>query len=328
MDPAASMRLGHSDVTVTRLGLGTAPLGNLYDEVTDEVARATVHSAYEHGLRLIDTAPLYGHGLAEQRLGATLAELPDDVVLATKVGRLLREAPAGRAAEPSMFVQVPSVSLVRDYSRDGVLRSVEESLQRLGVARVDILHIHDPDDHEDQALREAFPALAELRSQGVARAIGAGMNQAAMLARFAAEADFDCFLIAGRYTLLDQSALVELLPACAERGIGVLVGGAYNSGILANPEPGARYDYEPAGQDLLARAHRLAAVCARYEVPLKAAAIQFPFGHPAVTSVVVGARSPAEIAQNVEMAAWPVPGDLWAELRAESLLPADIPVPT
>lgn len=327
VEPAASTRLGRSDVTVTRLGLGTAPLGNLYDEVTDEMAQATVRSAYEHGLRLFDTAPLYGHGLAEQRLGATLTELPGDVVLATKVGRLLRETPTSGAAAPSMFVRTPSVSPVRDYSRPGVLRSVEESLQRLGVDRVDILHIHDSDDYEDQALEQAFPALAELRSQGVTRAISAGMNQAAMLARFAAEADFDCFLVGGRYTLLDQSALAELLPACAERGIGLLVGGVYNSGILANPEPGARYDYEPADQDLLARAQRLAAVCARHDVPLKAAAIQFPFGHPAVTSVVIGARSAAEIGENVEMAAWPVPGELWAELRDEGLLPADVPLP-
>ena len=327
MDPAASTRLGRSDVTVTRLGLGTAPLGNLYDEVTDEMARATVRSAYEHGLRLFDTAPLYGHGLAEQRLGATLTELPGDVVLATKVGRLLREAPTSGEAAPSMFARTPSVSPVRDYSRPGVLRSVEESLQRLGVDRVDILHIHDPDDYEDQALKQAFPALAELRSQGVTRAISAGMNQAAMLARFATEADFDCFLVAGRYTLLDQSALAELLPACAERGIGLLVGGVYNSGILANPEPGARYDYQPADQDLLARAQRLAAVCARHDVPLKAAAIQFPFGHPAVTSVVIGARSTAEIGENVEMAVWPVPGELWAELQDEGLLPADVPLP-
>ncbi len=327
MDPAASTRLGRSDVTVTRLGLGTAPLGNLYDEVTDKMAQATVRSAYEHGLRLFDTAPLYGHGLAEQRLGATLTELPGDVVLATKVGRLLRETPTSGAAAQSMFVRTPSVSPVRDYSRHGVLRSVEESLQRLGVDQVDILHIHDPDDYEDQALEQAFPALAELRSQGVTRAISVGMNQAAMLARFAAEADFDCFLVAGRYTLLDQSALAELMPACAERGIGLLVGGVYNSGILANPEPGARYDYEPADQDLLARAQRLAVVCARHDVPLKAAAIQFPFGHPAVTSVVIGARSAAEIGENVEMAAWPVPGELWAELRDEGLLPADVPLP-
>lgn len=327
MNPTARVRLGRADLTVTRLGLGTAPLGNLYDPVTEEAALATVGSAYEHGIRLFDTAPLYGHGRAEQRLGAALAQLPGDVVVCTKVGRLLRKRDPGSGKERSMFVDTPAVSPVLDYSRDGVLRSVEESLERLGVDRVDVLHIHDPDEHHDQALNEAFPALAELRSQGVTRAVSAGMNQAAMLARFAREADFDCFLVAGRYTLLDQSALDELFPVCAERGIGLMVGGVYNSGILASPEPGARYDYEPADMSLVMRAQRLAEVCARHGVPLKAAAVQFASGHPAVTTVVIGARSAAEIEENVTMAACPVPEDLWAELRDEGLLPQEVPLP-
>lgn len=327
MDPTAATLLGRTGLVVTRLGLGTAPIGNLYHPVSEEAATATVRAAYERGLRLFDTAPLYGHGLAEQRLGAALGDLPRDVTVATKVGRLLRDGEASPQGEGSIYVDTPPVSPVFDFSRDGVLRSVEESLVRLGMDKVDILHIHDPDEHHDHALDEAFPALAELRSQGVIKAVSAGMNQADMLARFAREADFDCFLVAGRYSLLDQSALAELLPVCADRHIAVIVGGVYDSGILANPEPGATYDYKPAEEARLDRARRLAEVCGHHGVPLKAAAIQFPYGHPAVTAVVIGARSVADIEENVDMAAYPVPEDLWAELQEEGLLSGEVPVP-
>ena len=238
----------------------------------------------------------------------------DEFVLATKVGRLLRpDAPP----EPGQaFHGVPAVNPVFDFSYDGVMRSLEESLERFGLDRVDVLHIHDPDEHHDEALAGAYRALDRLRSEGTIRAVGAGMNQAEMPARFAREADFDCFLLAGRYTLLDRSGARELLPLCAERGIAIIAGGVFNSGILANPEPGGKFDYRTAPPDIVARAQRLAATCARHGVELKAAAIQFPLRHAAVASVLTGCRSVAEVEENVRMFDAPVPDDLWRELDA------------
>ncbi len=316
MDPTTRARLGTTSLELTRLGLGTAPLGDLYEAVADDVAEATVTTAVALGLGLVDTAPLYGSGSAERRIGRALASVDSkSVIVATKVGRLLRN------------VEGVGVSPVFDFSYDGVMRSVEESLERLGLDRVDILHIHDPDDHHDEALEGAFTALDQLRSEGSIGAVGAGMNQAGMLARFAREGDFDCFLLAGRYTLLDQSGLAELLPVCVERKIAIIAGGVYNSGLLADPRPGARFDYEPASAALVARAVQLREVCDRHDVPLKAAAIQFPLGHPAVATVVIGARSPAELTENVAMFRHPIPAELWDELRAEGLLPAEVPTP-
>src|SRR5205823_3176935 len=283
-------QLGTTPLEVTRLGLGTAPLGGLFEEVADDEAHRVVEAAWKAGIRFFDTAPLYGHGLAELRLGAVLSSKPrDEFVLATKVGRLMR---AGAPPEPGQaYKGVPPVNPVYDFSYDGVMRSVEESLARLGLDRVDVLHIHDPDEHYEQALNGAYRALDRLRAEGTIGAVGAGMNQAEMLVRFAREAEFDCFLVAGRYTLLDQSALAELLPLCLERGIAVILGGVYNSGILADPRPGATYDYSVAPPELLERARRIAAVCERNNVPLKAAALQFPLAHPSVTSLLLGARS-------------------------------------
>jgi D-threo-aldose 1-dehydrogenase len=332
MDPRAVARLGGSDVVVTRLGLGTAPLGNLFQPVPDRQAAATVARALELGVLFYDTAPLYGYGLAERRLGAALAGVPrDSYALATKVGRLLVH---GADPDPSQFHdgrpfyrQTPDVAPVLDFSAAGARRSLEESLSRLGLERVDVLHIHDPDDHPDQALGGAYRALDELRAAGVVGAIGAGMNQAPMLARFAREARFDCFLLAGRYTLLDQSALDELLPLCAEKGISIVAGGVYNSGLLADPRPGATYDYVPAPAALVERARAIGAMCARHGVPLKAAAIQFPLGHPAVAVVLAGCRSAAELEENVAMFELPVPEALWTDLRAAGLLAERVPVP-
>jgi D-threo-aldose 1-dehydrogenase len=301
-------------------------LGGLFAEVADDDAREAVEAAWAAGVRFFDTAPLYGHGLAERRLGAVLRGRPREAfTLATKVGRLLRgDAPP----EPGQhFKGVPPVNPAFDFSYDGVLRSVEESLARLGLDRVDLLHIHDPDDHFEEALRGAYPALDRLRREGVIGAVGAGMNQAAMLARFAREADFDCFLLAGRYTLLDQVGLRELLPLCLDRGIAVVAGGVFNSGILADPRPGATYDYARAGDGLLTRTRRLDEVCHRHGVPLKAAAIQFPLGHPAVAAVLVGCRSPAELAEDMRMAETEVPEALWDELKAEGLLADEVPTP-
>jgi D-threo-aldose 1-dehydrogenase len=323
-----TVALGRGGLRVSALALGTAPLGNLFAPVAEEDAAATVGSALEAGLTYVDTAPHYGLGLAERRLGRLLAGVPRDrFVVSTKVGRLVRPLAPGETADPEGFADSPPARRVWDLSGDGVRRSLEESLERLGLDRVDILLLHDPDDHEREAYEQALPALIGLRDQGVVTAIGAGMNQAEMLTRFVRDLDIDVVLVAGRYSLLDQRALAELLPTCAARGTAVVVGGVFNSGLLADPRPGATFDYAPAPPELVDRAARLAEVCARHGTPLRAAALAFPFGHPAVTSVLVGARSAAEVKDAVACFEWPVPGELWAELVATGLLPADVPNP-
>jgi D-threo-aldose 1-dehydrogenase len=320
--------LGRSGLRVSALGLGTAPLGNLFTPVPEPDADATVRAALDAGLTYLDTAPHYGVGLAERRLGRVLAARPrDSFVLSTKVGRLLRPLDPDETADPEGFVAAPPGKRVWDLSPDGVRRSLEESLGRLGLDRVDVVFLHDPDDHERQAYAQAIPALIELRAQGVVRAVGAGMNQAEMLTRFVRDLDVDVVLVAGRWTLLDQRALEELLPACAERGVAVVVGGVFNSGLLADPRPGATFDYAPAPPELVQRAARLAAVCARHGVPLRAAALAFAAGHPAVASVLVGARTAAEVTDAVAMHAVEVPGELWQELVASGLLPEHVPTP-
>ena len=326
MNPRERVKLGRTPLEVTRFGLGTAPLAGLYEAVAEDQAVSVISHAWSKGIRHFDTAPLYGHGLAELRLGKALHDQPrSEFVLASKVGRLLRaEAPP----EPGQsFRGTPPVNPMFDFSYDGVMRSVHESLERLRLDRIDILHIHDPDDHYDQALQGAYKALDQLRSDGVIRAVGAGMNQAEMLARFAREGNFDCFLLAGRYTLLDQVALDELLPLCVERGIAIIAGGVYNSGILADPKPGARYNYVTAPAALLQRAQQIQAVCDRHGVPLKAAAVQFPLGHPAVSCVVVGCRSAAHLDESLEMFEMAIPPALWQELKSEGLLPENAPTP-
>jgi D-threo-aldose 1-dehydrogenase len=311
-DPAERVPLGRTPLTVTRLGLGCAALGNLYDALDDTQAQATADAAWAAGLRLFDTAPLYGHGLSEHRIGAALRARPrGDYVLATKVGRTLV---AGRDAG-TIFAAAPALTPVFDFSYDAVLRGVEESLARLGVSRIDVLHVHDPDAHEAEATLGAFRALTKLREERVIGAIGVGMNQSAMLARFVERGLVDCVLLAGRYTLLDQSALADLLPKAEAAGVAVIVGGVFNSGLLADPQPGARYDYAPAPPARLARARSLAAICERHGVPLGAAALQFSAAHPAVASVLVGARSPAEVEQALRWFAQPIPPELWPALR-------------
>lgn len=338
-DPGERRRLGATTLEVTRLGLGGAPLGGLYAAVDDDQAVATVRRAWEIGVRYFDTAPLYGYGTAERRMGRVLRERPrDEFVLSTKVGRLIlpdadlsagadidRQEYEGR--EDAFYADTGQVKPIFDYSRDGVTRSIEESLERLGLDRIDVALIHDPDDHWEAAIGHAYPALARLREDGVVGAIGAGMNQSAMLARFAREGDFDVFMLAGRYTLLDQGALTELLPLCVERGIAVVLGGVMNSGILANPTPGARFNYVPAGAEQIERAQRLAAICARHGVPLKAAAVQFPLAHPAIASIVAGVRRIDHLDEYPALFSAPIPPELWGELRNERLLPADAPTP-
>ncbi|MEV4751791.1 aldo/keto reductase [Streptosporangium sp. NPDC049248] len=307
---------------VSRYGFGAAPIGNLFSEVGEDVARAAVDTAYEAGIRLFDTAPHYGLGLSERRLGAALADRPrDSYTLSTKVGRLLvpAEGPFGR--DEQGFDVPADLRRVWDFSRDGVRRSLEESLARLGLDAVDIVLIHDPDDHWEQAVGEAYPALAELRDQGVVKAIGVGMNQAGMLARFVRETGVDMVMLAGRYTLLDQSGADELLPLCAGRGVSVLAAGVFNSGLLATHDPSGTYDYAPAPGPLLERARRIAAVCDRHGVTLPQAALAFPLRHPAVATVVVGARSATEVTRNAALTAKPVPETLWTDLTAEGLIP-------
>jgi D-threo-aldose 1-dehydrogenase len=326
--PVPTVTLGRGGLRVSALAFGTAPLGNLFAPVAEEDADATVAAALGAGLSYVDTAPHYGLGLAERRLGRLLAGRPRDTfAISTKVGRLVRPLAPGETADPEGFADPPPARRVWDFSGDGVRRSLEESLERLGLDRVDIVLVHDPDDHEREAREQAFPALAELRDQGVVGAIGAGMNQAEMLTRFVRDLDLDVVLVAGRYSLLDQRALAELLPTCAARGTAVVVGGVFNSGLLADPRPGATFDYAPAAPELVERALRLAEVCARHGVPLRAAALAFPFGHPAVASVLVGARSAAEVEDAVACFERPVPAALWAELVATGLLPEHVPVP-
>jgi len=302
-----------SSPSLPRLGLGTAPLGGLYAAVDDLQAKQALLAAFDAGLRLWDTAPQYGAGLAESRVGDALSLVDRrEVVVSTKVGRLLRE---GRSE--GIFFGTPDAHPEFDFTSRGVRRSIEQSCERLGVDHLDLAHIHDPDDHFEQARDESLPELLALRDEGVIGAIGVGMNQCEMLVRFAELDAFDCLLVAGRYTLLDQTATRELLPACIERAISVLVGGVFNSGILADVKAGARYDYAPAPQDILDRARRIEEICGRHGVPLRAAAIQFPLRHPGVTSVVVGARSAAEVHDAVGMSGWPIPPALWDDL-AES----------
>jgi D-threo-aldose 1-dehydrogenase len=260
-------------------------------------------------------------------MGAFLRERPrDEFVLSTKVGRVL--VPAAEAVEDRHYKDLLPLKPVFDFSADGIRRSFDSSLERLGLERIDILLVHDPDEHYRAVLDEAFPALARLRDEGVIRAIGAGMNQWEMLSDFARNADFDCFLLAGRYTLLDQSALPKLLPACEKRGIAILLGGPYNSGVLAAGSRGAgHYNYERPEPSILEKVRRLEEVGARHGVPLKAAALQFPLAHPAVVTVVAGARTAAEAEENARMFFHPIPSSFWSELRDERLLPEDAPVP-
>jgi D-threo-aldose 1-dehydrogenase len=331
-------RRGGAGLMVTALGFGGAPLGDLYARLDDATAIAAVGTAYGAGVRLFDTSPLYGRGLSEHRVGAALRRLPrDEFVLSTKVGRIYAPAPDG-VRNPEGYVGGLPFEGRFDYSYDGALRSLEQSLLRLGLARVDIVLIHDIDawthgaDAVDARYREALDgawrALAELRAQGVVRAIGVGVNDAAICARIARDADPDCVLLAGRYSLLEQPALDEFLPLAQAQGIGVLLGGVFNSGILATGAvAGARYNYRPAPPEILARVARIERVCAAHGTELPHASLAFALGHPAVASVVLGAVSPDEVARNAALFARPVPAALWRDLVAEGLLRADAPLP-
>jgi D-threo-aldose 1-dehydrogenase len=325
-----SRRLRAGALPLTELSLGCAQLGNLHEAIDDDAARATVDAAWETGVRYFDTAPHYGLGLSERRLGAALATRPRaEYVLSTKVGRLLEPLAAVAGQDTEGFAVAATHRRVWDFSRDGVRRSLEESLRRLALDRVDIVYLHDPDDHLEQVLAAGYPALEELRDEGVVTAIGAGMNQTGMLSELARNTDVDVLMIAGRYTLLEQGALDDLLPVCERRGVGVVVVGVFNSGLLAREDvpDDATYNYAQAPAGVLHRARRIAAVCERHGTTLPQAAIAFPLGHPTVVSVCVGARSPEQVRRNGRSLAAKIPCDLWGELREEGLLHAEAPVP-
>ncbi len=318
-------------------GFGGAPLGNLFAEIDDTQAVAAVKRAYETGLRHFDTAPHYGHGLSEHRIGEALRRMPrESFVVSTKVGRLLFPDATAPSTQHSFAKTLPFVQRY-DYSADGARRSLEFSLHRLGMARIDIAYIHDCDFHAHgaegarrfkEAMDGAYPALAKLKAEGAIAALGLGVNHWETCRDALKHGDIDLFLLAGRYTLLDQSALDELLPACVARGTGIVVGGPYNSGILATGAvAGATFDYKPASPEILARVAAIQAVCQRHGVALRAAALQFPLAHPAVVAVIPGARTPAEIDDNAALMRAKIPPALWAELKATKLLRADAPTP-
>jgi len=328
MNSVETRTLGRSDVTVTRLGLGGGPLAGLFRDVSESHAFETIARAFELGIRLFDTAPLYGHGLSEQRVGQVLAGFErGSYVLCSKVGRVLEPLADGESV--STFYSCPlRFRPTFNFTYDGVMRSLESSLRRLRIDRIDVLYIHDPDEYFEEVMTGAYPALEKLRAAGVVRAIGVAMNQWQMLLRFAELCDFDCFLLAGRYTLLDQSALAQFLPFCFQRQIGVVIGGPFNSGILATgPIEGAKFEYRDASLQELEKVRRIEAVCRSHEVPLKAAALQFPTGHPAVCAIIPGCRSVDELEELHRLSAIQIPAALWETLRRNSLLSEGAPVP-
>jgi D-threo-aldose 1-dehydrogenase len=320
-------RLGRTAVEVTEIGFGGGPLGGLFEPLDDDQAAEALSAAWDAGIRYFDTAPHYGLGQSERRFGAFLREQPRDAyTLSTKVGRVLVPQDAGgRMDEP--FAVPATHRRVWDFSRDGIRRSVEDSLGRMGVDRFDVLFLHDAEEHFDAALHDGYPALAELRAEGMVGAIGAGMFDAAKLTTLVRETDADVVMLAGRYTLLEQRALDDLLPACTERGVSILAAAIFNSGLLAEPRPaaGARFDYEPASTERLERANRIADVCEAHGVTLPQAAIAFPLLHPVVAAVVIGMRFPEEVRSNVASFETSIPSQLWADLRESGLLDSRAP---
>jgi D-threo-aldose 1-dehydrogenase len=324
--------LGRGGLTVGPHAFGGAVIGNLFQAVDDDVALDAVDAAWESGVRYFDTSPHYGLGLSERRMGDALRAHPrEEWILSTKVGRLLEPvtASAGERDIDNGFEVPRDFVRVRDYSRDGVLRSIEESLARLKTDRIDIVFVHDPDDHYAEVLDGALPALDDLRSQGVITSFGAGMNQSAMLAKFVRNSDLDVVMVAGRYTLLEQGALDDLLPIALERNVSVVAAGVFNSGLLARNRPtaGTHYDYALAPDEIIARATSIAEVCERHGATLPQAAAQFALGHPAVATVCLGARSREQVERNAAILENPVASELWSELAETGLIRGDAPTP-
>ncbi len=327
-------------VPLTKMGFGGAPLGNLYRKVEDDDAQASLQAAFDHGIRYFDTAPQYGLGRSEQRFAPAIGRFGAGTIqLSTKVGRLLVDCEPHEVT-PEAFVDVPQKRIVFDYSYDGVMKSYETSRERLGGASADILLVHDvcafsqgSEEASDARVRELFDqggyrALSELRASGEVAAIGAGVNEWQVCEKLLGLGDFDGFLLAGRYTLLEQEALDSFLPLCESRDVGIILGGPYNSGILATGAvPGAKYNYDVAPEPILERVRTIEAVCAAHDTPLIAAALQFVLGHPAVKTVIPGAVSAAEVATNVALLQTPIPASLWSDLKTESLVHPDAPMP-
>ena len=331
MNPIEKIRLGKTGVVVTRLGVGGAPLGGLYRDLSEEAATATIERALALGLNFFDTAPLYGAGKSESRLGRTLANHDrSSFTLATKVGFAL--VPIDPEANEEIFFPFENPPALRpacDYSYDGAMRSFEGSLKRLEVDHIDVLHLHEPVGFYEETMQGAFRALWKLREQGLIKALGAAMNQVEMLIRFAHEGHFDCFLLALRHTLIEHWAFKELLPLCAAKKISLIIGGPYNSGILATGAiPGAKYCYLDPPKEVLEKVLQIEAVCREYSVPLKAAALQFTLCHPAVASVVPGCASVAEVEENFEMLSYSIPREFWSELQRRHFVPEEFITPS
>ncbi|MDT3378264.1 aldo/keto reductase [Labrys neptuniae] len=337
MKPSEKRKFGRSNIDVTAFAFGTAPIGNFLREISEPVADEMVQQAWNAGVRFYDTAPMYGHGLSELRLGQALRwKNRDDFVVASKVGRVLHPARRSQIDFAPWVNAAPNV-MSFDYSYDGTMRAFEDSLQRLALERIDMLFIHDIDrftrgDDQPEVFRQAMDgcwrALERLRSEGAVKAIGVGVNEWQVCHEALKQRDFDCFLLAGRYTLLEQEALDGFLPLCEERGAAVLVGGGFNSGILATGAvPGAKYNYAPAPAAVMEKVARIEAVCRDHKVPLAAAALQFVVAHPAIPAFCAGTRTVEQLDQNLAWFSHPIPPDFWAELKSKQLLREDAPVP-
>lgn len=337
MTPDTKRKFGRVDLNVTAFAFGTAPVGNIFAEIDEDTSAAMFETSWQAGVRFYDTAPMYGHGLSEIRTGQALRwKKRDDFVLASKVGRVLHPAKRG-SINFAPWVNAAPFAIEFDYSYDGTMRSFEDSLQRMALERMDIVFIHDIDvftrgkDQPEvfkQAMDGCYRALESLRSQGVVKAIGVGVNEWEVCHAALQMHDFDCFLLAGRYTLLEQDALNDFLPLCEKRGAAVLVGGGFNSGILATgAKPGAKYNYAPAPSHIMDKVAKIETVCAEFNVPLPAAALQFVVAHPAVPSFCAGTRTVAQLEQNLAWFSHPIPAAFWAALKAQGLLREDAPVP-
>ena len=331
---------GGAELQMTELGFGGAPIGNLYRPLTERDARATLDAAWTAGCRYYDTAPLYGLGLSETRINGFLRAKPrDSYLISTKVGRLLDLCAPEDRSRPGDFYETPSRRERFDYSYDGVMRSLDFSLERLGLDAIDIVYVHDVDvwthgsrEASNARIKEfmngGYKALLKLRDGGAIKAIGAGINEWDVAENLARIGDFDVFLLAGRYTLLEQEALASFLPYCVEKKIGVVIGGPFNSGILARgPKAGAYYNYAPAPPAILERVRAIEAICKAHRVKLAQAAIRFPLSHPAILSVIPGGQKPAEVVRNAEMIGAKIPASLWRDLKSAKLLRADAPTP-
>jgi len=340
MSELAKRKLGRTDATVTRVGLGCAPLGDLFVPVSEEVAHQTLQAAWDGGVRYFDTAPFYGYGKSEHRVGTFLRNQPrSEFTISTKVGRIFRRPHNLAAFDPGVWVGGLPFEFDYDYSYDGIMRSVEDSLQRLSLPSVDILLIHDldfftlgseklVDAHMTQLFTSGWRALDELRGSGQVKAIGAGINTLDLIPRFLDALDLDTFIVAGAYNLLEQGMLDHELPLCAERGIEVIIGAVFASGILATGAvPGATYRYQPASEEILDKTRKIEAVCDRHQTPLPMAALQFLLAHPSIASIIPGALEPSHIKNNIDAVQQSIPAQLWDELKEAGLLRADAPTP-